>query len=452
MTGDEALRARHRERLFEVLPEHFERLTWPAERLRAERDARLRDIIAHAQRHSRWHRERLTGVNAERLTADQLATLPPMTKRDLMEHFEAIVTDPRLTRDLVEQHLGGLIGDAYLLDEYHVCASGGSSGVRGVFVYDFEGWVTAFASFIRFSFAIAPDMLSDALPRRAMVAADKASHMTSAFLQSFPPPGEVKRLSAAWPLERLVAELNAFQPAVLMGYASMLQQLAREAAAGRLRIAPRLVSSSSEPLLPEIRATITAAWPVPLLNGFGSTEGLMGGSCRAGRGLHLSDDLFVIEPVDTNGAPVPAGARAAKLYLTSLYNRVQPLIRYELTDEVVVLDEPCPCGAALLRIDDIEGRLDDRFEYPGGPTIHPFTYRSLLGRERAIVEYQVRQTARGADVAVRADGELDTTRLAEALAAAVRAAGLADPVVTVTVVDEIPRQAIGKLRRFIPLP
>jgi hypothetical protein len=30
------------------------------------------------------------------------------------------------------------------------------------------------------------------------------------------------------------------------------------------------------------------------------------------------------------GNPVPAGARAAKIYLTSLYNRAQPLIRPEI--------------------------------------------------------------------------------------------------------------------------
>ena len=82
----------------------------------------------------------------------------------------------------------------------------------------------------------------------------------------------------------------------------------------------------------------------------------MGGSCSAGRGMHLSDDLFVIEPVDGQGDPVPPGERAAKVYVTNLYNRVQPLIRYELTDEITVLDGPCPCGVTLLRIDDIQGR------------------------------------------------------------------------------------------------
>jgi AAA ATPase domain len=50
--------------------------------------------------------------------------------------------------------------------------------------------------------------------------------------------------------------------------------------------------------------------------------------------------------VDERGAPVPAGVRSAKVYLTHLFNPVLPLIRYERTDEVTVLDGRCPCGCA----------------------------------------------------------------------------------------------------------
>jgi phenylacetate-coenzyme A ligase PaaK-like adenylate-forming protein len=286
-----------------------------------------------------------------------------------------------------------------------------------------------------------------------MVAADKASHMTSAMSQTFVVPGgpSPRRLPATWPLDRIVAGLNELQPDVLTGYSSMVHQLTREAAAGRLRIAPRAIATTSEPLLPETRAAVAAVWQAPLFNGFGSTEGLMGGSCSAGHGLHLSDDLFVIEPVDAHGNPVPPGGRAAKVYLTSLYNRTQPLIRYELTDEIVVLDGACPCGTSLLRIEDIQGRLDDAFTYPDGSSVHPFIFRSVLGRERDVVEYQVRQTARGADVRVRCHGSVDTVQLAEALRSALIAAGLAGAEVSVMPVDVLDRQTTGKLRRFVPL-
>lgn len=456
MADYDVLRQQHLARMFEVLPHHLARLEWPLERLRAERELALRAIVAHARTHSPWHAERLRDVDPERLTEDGLRAVPTMTKDDLMQHFDEIVTDRRLTRDVVETHLAGLTADAYLLDEHHACASGGSSGRRGAFVFDFEGWIIPFTSYLRFNMRLRQQALGpDAGPPgcMVMVAADKASHMTSALGQTFSMPGSViHRVPAMWPLRRIVATLNDLQPDYLTGYTTIIHQLAGEAIAGRLRIAPSTIGTTSEPLLPEIRAAIADAWTAPHYNGFGSTEGLMGGSCIANRGMHLSDDFFVIEPVDAAGNPIAPGERATRVYLTSLYNRVQPLIRYELTDEITVLDGPCPCGTALLRIDDIQGRVDDAFTYDDGPTVHPFTFRSPLGRERAIIEYQVRQTPRGADVLACRRGELDTERLASTLRAALSEVGLADAEITITPVDALERQESGKLKRFIPLP
>jgi phenylacetate-coenzyme A ligase PaaK-like adenylate-forming protein len=453
MAEYQALRQRHLARLFEVMPEQMAALTRPRDQLQSQREAALRVIVAHAQTRSPWHRERLAKVVPEELTESGLRDLPTMTKDDLMTHFDAIVTDRRLTRDLVETHLASLTSDAYLLDEYHVCASGGSSGRRGAFVFDFEGWVIPFTSYLRFNMHMIQQVMGPEPPAvMALIAADKASHMTAALGQTFEIPGGARhRLPATLPLARIVAQLNELQPDYLMGYASMVHQLTAEAATGRLQIAPRMIGTTSEPLLPEIRAAITETWGVPIFNGFGSTEGLMGGSCNTGRGIHLSDDLFVIEPVDGCGNPVRPGERAAKVYLTSLYNRVQPLIRYELTDEVTVLDEPCPCGITLLRIDDIQGRLDDAFAYPGGPTVHPFAFRSVLGRQRNIVEYQVRQTQRGADIRVRCQGPLDSNAVAAELRSALGNLGMAGAEITITPVETLERQETGKFRRFVPL-
>ena len=95
--------------------------------------------------------------------------------------------------------------------------------------------------------------------------------------------------------------------------------------------------------------------------------------------MHLSEDLVIVEPVDEQGRPVAPGDRAAKVYLTNLFNRVLPLIRYEITDEVTILTEPCPCGSAHRCVADIQGRLDDVFVYDGR-RVHPHVFRSALGR------------------------------------------------------------------------
>jgi len=123
----ETLRQRHIVDMRARAPQVLERLSWPAERLKAERNRRLRDLVHFAKAHSRWHRARLTHVDPDRVTEDSIADIPPMTKDDLMTNFDAISTDAQVTLDVAEAHLAGLRSDAYLCDRYHVIASGGSS-------------------------------------------------------------------------------------------------------------------------------------------------------------------------------------------------------------------------------------------------------------------------------------------------------------------------------------
>ena len=454
----ETRRQEHLQEMRRCVPTHLERMVWSAERLRAERETRLRELVRIARDRSPWHRERLEHLDLGTLREDDLARIPVMTKHDLMTHFDRIVTDPRLTLNRVEAHLDGLTTDDYLLDRFHAIASGGSSGRRGVFVYDWESWADCYLSCLRYTIR---EQLQDpeAVCRRmriATVSADHATHMSSALPQTFSDPESAVavRVPITLPLARIVAGLNDAEPDILLAYASILPELAHEARTGRLRIAPRRVISMAEPLLPEIRAVAEETWGVPVINWWVSSEGgAMGVSCGRGRGLHLSDDLLIVEPVDAQGRTTPPSVRSEKIYLTNLYNPLLPLIRFEITDQVTLIppEEPCPCGSAHRRIEDVSGRLDDLFSYPGVGAVHPHVFRSRLGRDRAIVEYQVRQTERGAEVSIRCVHEVDTARLRDDIRDDLTRLGLREPEITIVRAERLDRQATGKLKRFVPL-
>jgi phenylacetate-CoA ligase len=454
MAEYEDLRRRHLAELATLMPEHMQRLRWPAERLRQERRERLRDLLRVATASSPWHRDRLAGIDPDGFEESDLAGLPPMTKDDLLAKGHAVDPDRRLTLDLVEGHLAGLEADAYLFDEVHAVASGGSSGRRGVFVFGWPAWATAYAGFMRPTFldrAATPELA--AIPLRvAMIGARNASHMTSALAQTFVSPAvDVARFPVTQPIGQIVAGLNAYQPLLLMGYASMLALLAAEARTGRLRVLPRRIISTSEPLLPETRQAVTEAFCAPVANMYGTSEaGPVGVGCFRGPGIHLCDDLVVVEPVDLAGRPVPPGVRSDKLYVTALANPTLPLIRFELTDQVTVLDRPCPCGSAHTLIADIQGRLDDVFTYPGGQVVHPHVFGSLLRRDPGILEYQVRQTPAEAEILV-VGAPADPGAIGRRVAAELNALGLPRPAVEVRVVDQLERQETGKVRRFRPL-
>lgn len=434
-----------------LLPEYVSRIGWPPARLQQERTVALRALLTAAVQGSSWHRQRLGGLDIGSLSDRDIVDLPMMTKSDLMDNFDSIVTDRRVSRRRCEEHLERSAGD-HLLGEFQVVASGGSSGQRGVFVYGWEAWAVCYASPVRFQVR---DWKSDpslaAIPRIiAVVAASSPTHISAALSKTFSSGDNARHLfPVSLPLETIVAGLNELTPTVLMGYSSFLPRLALEARSGRLRIAPRRVIAISEPLLPEARQVIHETWGAPIANGYAMSEGVFAGFC--GDSIHLPDDLCIFEPIDAGGQPVGPGVLSHRVLVTNLYNHTQPLIRYEVTDQVTLIDGTCPCGSSFRRIEDPQGRLDDTFAYTNDLSVHPHLFRSALGHPE-IIEYQVRQTQRGAEICIVAAATLDVGALQTKIAAALAKLGLPDPRVAIELVAALPRQASGKLKRFVPLP
>lgn len=454
MRDYEVRRQQHVALLASILPGHVQRLRWTAEQLAGERQQKLRALLRVAVSGSSWHRARLAGVDPDRFEERDLVHLPPMTKADLMAHWDDIVTDRRLTLDAVERHLAGLTSDSYLADEFHAVASGGSTGTRGVYVFGWEPWAVAYAGFLRpmvWDRAVTPG--AGATPDTiAVIAAHHPSHMTSSIAETFSNPAlKMARLPISRPVGEIVRELNAFQPGSLLAYASALTMLVREARAGRLRISPRRVISTSEPLLPEARQAIEEAFGTAVANIYGTSEaGPVATGCWRGNGMHLCDDLVIVEPVDARGQRVDVGVQSDKVYVTAISNPTLPLIRFEMTDQVQLIDSVCPCGSAHRLIADVEGRVDDLFEYERGVLVHPHVFRSVLCRDRSIVEYQVRQTPCGVEV-LGVGSAVDWEGIAQAIAQELTRLGVRSPVVTFQPVDQLKRQATGKIRRFVPL-
>jgi phenylacetate-coenzyme A ligase PaaK-like adenylate-forming protein len=214
------------------------------------------------------------------------------------------------------------------------------------------------------------------------------------------------------PLPRLVAQLNAFQPAMLGTYASALAVLTAEQESGRLRISPLVITSGGELLTPAVQHRAEKAFGCLVNQTYGASEAIpLALPCRYGR-LHLNSDWFVVEPIDAEGRPVPTGARSDGLLVTNLANYVQPVIRYQLGDSVIITDRRCACGSPLATI-VVEGRTDEILQIPrvrgGEVVLLPMAVATVVEETRGVRRYQVLQTA--ADVfTVRLEHEPGTDR------------------------------------------
>jgi len=448
----ERLRAAHLTAVRASLEDHVARLDWPHQRIERYQTERLRSLLAYARERSPFHAARMANIDPATATIDDLARLPPMLKQEAQNDWDAIITAPDITHARAEQVLAQQPWFSYTPAGYQIFSSGGSSGVRGVYVWDWEQFVTLACLAWRWQARAERTSGSDLRPARlAVLEAGEPPHAsTPLFDVATGPLTETVLIPAAAPFDEVLRAVGDARPTHLVGYASVIGRLARAAIAGELNIQPGRVSTNSEPLSEEDRDAIEVAWGAPVHNLWGSTEiGVQAVGCGHGDGLHICEDEVILERVDSDGRPVGLDEPAERTLATGLAGRTFPFIRYDLGDEVTVLTGRCACGSSMLRVADIAGRRDDDFRY-GERMIPASAFRYVLGTDPLISEYQVHQTASGANVLVV--GSPDVPAVAAALASSLRPYGLTNPEIGVSVVEQIPRHAAtGKLRRFIAL-
>jgi phenylacetate-CoA ligase len=423
-----------------------ERERWPIERREARKRERLTDLVRHAARHSAYYREALAGYDPA-VGAD---SLPELTRATMMERFDEVVCDQRLRRDALLRHAEQLRDDDLYLGSYRAMTTSGSSGRKGLFVYDAAGWATIAGQFLYFS-AMAGTRPRVPRLKLAAIGGSSPAHMSRRGARTLDVGlHRILSLSVTRPVGELVAALNAFDPDVLNVYPSMGVLLAEEQLAGRLRLSLRTMSTSSELRTPEAAARIEEAFGVRPFDLYATTEGLWGGECERHAGPHLFEEDVIVENVDEDGRAVPDGTPGARLLVTNLANRVQPLIRLEVSDAVTLSATTCGCGRTLRRLERVEGRAEDVIWLPGAGgrpvAVVPMQF-SVVARDRDVVEFQVVQE--GGRLVVLVVGRGAAPGLEERVRAGVderlRALGLPNIEIEVRRRDALERSAGGKL-------
>jgi phenylacetate-coenzyme A ligase PaaK-like adenylate-forming protein len=451
MSAFDDFRQRAQRALFGSMPDHIDRLSWDAARIRAEQHDRCRELLSVAIERSPFHARRLRGIDPATFELDDLIRVPVMTKAEMMEHFDDLVTDRRVTTAAVAGAIEATTTEPQpIAGEFVVITSGGSSGRRGTFVFDVGAFATFGATLMR------PALARAAGPSGApaglfitMVGAASPIHATGCAVQMMEgSPVPFVSVPVTLPLDEMIARLEELQPPLLYGYPSMLARLAHERRAGRLDIAPSSVTSTSETLRPDLRRAIAEGFEVPIVNTFGSSEGLVGVSPPDDPWIVFADDCCIAEPVDEHDRPVAPGQPSAAVLVTNLFNHVQPLIRYRIEDRLVV--GPPADGHGHLRA-EVEGRAGDILRF-GRLDVHPLVITTRLAHNPAIVDYQVRQLHRGVAVDVVAPGGVDAGAVAAEIRDGLDVVGLPDAEVVVSAVGSLPRDPrTGKLALFVPL-
>lgn len=359
----------------------------------AIQEANIGKTLEHAIANSSFYREYYDHASlSETVSARKLSSVPPVDKQKIMDNLDSVFTSSLLEREALEKHLAASpVGKRYM-GKFAVMHTSGSSGNIGIFVYDPVSWDTLKALVLArcTSFGIG-------LRRKRIAFIGLTDgHYAGVTLASDVPRLMVNYtdVSVNEPISKTVEHLNEFQPDDLGGYPSGLAILASEQQAGRLNIKPDRIVSSAETLDEKTAHLIEEVFGVTPYNLYAASESIgIAQDCDLHCGLHVFNDLHVVEILDEKGEALPPG-KLGQVVLTNLYNRCQPLIRYEMHDMAAYSEEECDCGLPFPLLKSIYGRQEEAIwienEKGGFDVIHPLVFIEFFvpGLRRLQVHYE----------------------------------------------------------------
>lgn len=403
-------------RLVRRLPYEQQMVAKPAGYRAARARRRLLHLISVASASSPWWQRRLATADLAQVAAGDLSSLPVMTRAELMEHGAAGSVGPGR-------------GPCGPTSGAHVVHTSGTSGTAVMVAWSEAGWLRMALTAMRSAAppgGVAPGSTATVL---AVFGSDpgQMSGMVAARFSS--PMLRIVPVPATMPTTDILAMVEEQQPVELRGYPSVLRRLAAEVLQRGCRWIPPSISVSGEVLTPATSAVITAAFGRRPANAWGTTEtGWIAFSGADPTRMILADDACIVENVDGDLRPVPAGVPGDAVLVTSLLNTGQPVLRYRV-DDVVVL-EPDGDRTAVTVLGRAPGRV-----VVGGTTVSVYTLQGAVERALPYPDYQVHLDGTGVVVEV-ADpaGTLHLARrrcLAEQCSRALRQAGVVAAVAVV---------------------
>ena len=232
------------------------------------------------------------------------------------------------------------------------------------------------------------------------------------------------------------------------GYPGSIYELARYARSQGWNRPLETIVTWGDNLHPHYRMEIEEVFGRRVFDTYGCAEGIqVSAQCGVDQTYHLHELDTLVECVDSQGNPVPAG-ESGHLILTRLHPGPMPLLRYKVGDLGRLGEQtPCSCGRQWRTMVEVQGRDTDIILTPGGNRLIVHFFTGILEHFDGIDSFQAVQE-RLEEMHLRivpteSYVPEDQVRIIEAL----QERG-ADLKIHVELVDDIPLPPSGK-RRFV---
>ena len=173
--------------------------------------------------------------------------------------------------------------------------------------------------------------------------------------------------------EKQIMYMKDFGTSLLVStpsYALRLAEVASSIGVNPKEIGIKIALLGSEMLTDAMREEVHKLWGDDMLvtTNYGMSE-LMGpgvsGECKFMDGLHINEDMFIPEIINSETGEVLPEGEKGELVITCIKKEGIPLIRYRTKDITRLNYAPCKCGRTFCRMENLSGRSDDMLKIRG---------------------------------------------------------------------------------------
>lgn len=359
-------------------------------------EKKLRAMLKFAYAHSAYYRKtfKAAGITEKNIGLAPLTAFPTLSKTELLTYFDKLITVSDLTQEEMRQFdLEETVNRKAFKGKYHVVHSSGSTGKPGYFLYDEAAWNSMLLGIIRgalwkLSMLQTLKLLTSG-PRIIYLAATDGRYGGAMAVGD-----GIDRIRASQmyldiktPLSEWIRQIRTFNPNMIIGYPSAVKILAELVEHGEVDMKVIRVISCGEPLGSSLRNYLETVFHTQVVNFYGASESLaLGAEIDPKEGMILFDDMNIIEATDEG------------MYLTSLYNFAQPLIRYRISDKLTLQKPKIGSSSPFTKAVGILGRSEDILwftdENGNREFLHPLAIEGFC--IEGLLDYQFQQISKNA--------------------------------------------------------
>lgn len=349
--------------------------TMPRQKIEELQLERLKWLVDYCMKNIPFYNKRLTeaGVTAEKIKSLKDIEYIPYTTKD----------------DIRDTYPFGLFGQP-MKNIVRIHASSGTTGKPTVVGYtknDLENWSDCMARLCVAAGATDEDIVQIAFGYGLFTGALGLHYGLEKLGATVVP-------TSSGNTEKQIMLMQDFRTTALVSTPSYAQYIGEKAKEMGVidKINLKLGLFGSEGCTVEMRDQIEKTLNLFATDNYGMSE-LMGpgvsGDCRERAGMHINEDHFLAEIIDSKtGEVLPKGSQG-ELVITTLTKEGIPMLRYRTKDITQIDYEPCKCGRTFARMAKIKGRSDDMLKIRG-VNVFPSQIESvLMGFDKIAPHYQL---------------------------------------------------------------